>query len=154
MRHADRSIPRRALGRGHRNAGYAGALILLLLIGVAVMLFLMFGGPGQPGVAQKALETKEAGEQIADEIQVRSIMQLVAAEMMSPGRDRRDPLPSMDDLGESARAITDHWGNRFRLDYETDPSRRAPTALITSAGPDGQFDTEDDIVYRRSIPGM
>ena len=34
----------------------------------------------------------------------------------------------------------DHWGNQIRLEFSGDT-----TPVITSAGPDGIFDTEDDL---------
>jgi general secretion pathway protein G len=52
--------------------------------------------------------------------------------------------PSMDDLVEerivdSTKRITDAWDNQFQIDCE------GGDIYVISAGPDGQFGTEDDV---------
>ena len=50
-------------------------------------------------------------------------------------------------LFDGARYTVDQWGRSYR--YTLFMDRQLPSARLTSAGPDGKFDTEDDITTTR-----
>lgn len=123
--------------------GNAGILLLVVLIGLAIGLWLMFGPTGSDGssYADKVVETKEMGEELADDLQLRSIGQVVTAYKLETGK-----MPeSMDDIPD-ARVVVDRWEQEYRLRKVDDF-----TFEIQSPGPDGLFDTEDDLVMEGKV---
>ena len=132
---------------GPRCRGYAGALLIILLLGVGLMLLLTFGGGGLKGTAQTAQQAKNSAETTVNEVVVAQLVQAIAAQELASGRQPTgmDDLPAAD-----SGAFNDPWGNRLSFVIEGD--RRSRDVVITSTGPDGEPGTEDDIEIRRRLP--
>ncbi len=139
---------RRAITNGSRRGGAAGGLILLLLIGVALGLVLMFGNfGGGKSYMQNVAGAKKKGEQTNISLLAHSLVQMITAIRTADP----DATPqNFDELGASPAAYTDPWGNPIRWEYD-DPQR--PTSVtVISDGPDGQAGTEDDLREERELP--
>ena len=128
-----------------RSRGAAGVIILVLLMGVALMLVLMFGNFGGSSYVEEVAETKERGEQLAVDLDMRQVGMLIAMH-----RDETGELPEgAGDLGPEASIYADDAGVAYRFEYDADRPRDATTFDVLAAGPDGVFDTADDEVVAR-----
>jgi len=117
---------------GHQGLSIAGAILssisCLLLAAVFAYVVVVFGVVAAVIGASATLAVPYAATH-AKMAEARSVIK------------REDPLPGMEE-GErllEARNLRDGWDRPFR--YE--PSGR--DFVLTSAGPDGRFDTEDDV---------
>ncbi len=72
--------------------------------------------------------------------------------LTSEGSDKQDMIINIDGRGYPLYRFIDPWGTILRYDYydEDDPDKDEARTfpLITSAGPDGKFNTFDDITGR------
>jgi cell division protein FtsB len=127
--------------RGH------GAVILVLLLGVALVLYLAFGNMGGgKSYTQQLSTTRQQGIQMARELETRQLSILIAQY-----RAENNRLPqTAADLDNDA-AFRDPWGNPLTFTFET--PRNGPVKIFyRSAGPDGELNTEDDVVKEDSLP--
>jgi prepilin-type N-terminal cleavage/methylation domain-containing protein len=70
----------------------------------------------------------------------------------SKDKNKQDMIITIDDVNCPLMRFIDPWGKTLRYNYyedETKPEERRNFPLITSAGPDGVFDTDDDITNRK-----
>lgn len=133
--------------RGPRSRGWAGGLLIMLLLGVGLMLFLSFGGAGVSGSAQVALEAKQSSEVAVNEITVAQLVQAIVTYELANGK----PPTSISDLdGAASGAFQDPWGGD--LSFQIERAGRARNVIVRSVGPDGEADTEDDIQIEQRMP--
>jgi hypothetical protein len=119
-------------------------LIGLLLV-MAIVLYLMFGMNG--GTMQQAAKTRDNSRQLVIDINTRDLLTLIANHRVT-----YDELPAdMAALEAAPGSFRDPWGTELTFSYED--ARAVPVVvIIESAGPDGEFDTEDDVVKREKLP--
>lgn len=136
--------------RHTRNNGWAGIGLLILLIAVAIILYLVAkpaGGPGSPaGIAQQAIDTKQTADTFSIGVQAKALADAVAVYRLANNNTNPD---STDDLTGSARAYQDPWGTPLR--FTITGQRRDLAITVRSAGPDTEWDTEDDIETTRPL---
>ncbi len=120
-------------------------LLIVLLLAMAVVYFIYFAKTGKKG--QSYIEaTIDAQQRMSVELTRTNLSTLEKAIDLFIGTQGRLP----EDLKELARArlltgaTTDGWGRAFEYEKISDSSFR-----LTSAGRDGTFHTEDDIVLTR-----
>ncbi len=120
--------------------GYSGALILVVLIGLAIMLWLYFGSTGgNKSYMQTVVQAKKEGASVGAGIQAQQLAILVADHRMN--HNGKAPA-SFAEMGAEEVSFRDQWGKpvRFRVDAS------APNVLVViSDGPDGRPDTQDDV---------
>lgn len=138
-----------AVGReraGWRRGVGGGAMILMVLIGVALLLVLMFGNFGGQSYMQGVSGAKKQGEETGVQMLAQSLMQTITAVRAT---DPEAVPMTFEDLGAPASAFIDPWGNPIRWEYD-DPAR--PTRVIViSDGPDNRAGTEDDIRVEKPL---
>lgn len=122
-----------------------GILILVVLIAIAIVLYLMFGSMGGTSYMQQVKKAKVSGEQVAREISTQQMSMLIAMYRQNNNKLPKEPA----DL-ESPNAFNDPWGKEMTFTFE---EKNGKTMIIyRSAGPDGQFKTEDDKTYTDTVP--
>jgi hypothetical protein len=119
--------------------GYAGILLLVLLIGVAIIFALTFMPGGSADTAQQAKE--HANESVA-----MFSGAAVATDVRGYIALNGVPPASIDDLREYRGGdYLDPWGTPMRIDFHEGPRRNTLASItVHSAGPDTQWDTDDD----------
>ena len=133
-----------------------GAGILGLLIVVAIIMYLMVGpmGGGTGGTGGGAgggtsylgtvKNARDDGFEIKIETLAYSLDQMIATYVLS----NEDKYPTtFDDLNAPPGAFRDPWDND--ITFTIDEVKKELT--VTSAGPDGQFGTSDDLVHTRPL---
>ncbi len=120
-------------------------LLIVLLLAMVVVYFIYFAKTGKKG--QSYIETSiDAHARMSAELTRTNLSTLEKAIDLFIGTQGRLP----EDLKELARArlltgaTTDGWGRAFEYEKISDSSFR-----LTSAGRDGTFHTDDDIVLTR-----
>jgi hypothetical protein len=120
-------------------------LLIVLLLATVVVYFIYFAKTGKKG--QSYIETTvDAHARMSEELTRTNLSTLEKAIDLFIGTQGRLP----EDLKELARArlltgaTTDGWGRAFEYEKISDDSFR-----LTSAGRDGTFHTDDDIVLTR-----
>lgn len=125
---------RKRLRRAARKA-LEGMTLVEIMVVVTIMALIA----GAVGVAVMPRLNKARMESTRTDAQnIRAAAQMYLMENPAGG------CPSMDDLLEerildSSKRITDAWDNEFQIECE------GGEPFVVSAGPDGQFGTEDDI---------
>jgi hypothetical protein len=118
--------------------GIIGSLgIILLIVGVGFAAFIaliggiltVFGVGGGLQIVGAELEADANAQAVVDHIQ----------------RTGNPPVLLDDVAGIGEDEATDPWGNRYELVLAPN------SATVISAGPDGQFDTDDDISAERDL---
>ena len=123
--------------------GWVGFSLIGLLIVMAIILYMTAGG----GYLQQVGKTRQSGQQLVVKINTRDLLTSIAAHELNTGE-----LPAdMAALEVPPMAFADQWGTQLRFEYE-DERARPVMVIITSAGPDIEFDTEDDVVTRERLP--
>lgn len=135
---------------GRERAGWRrgnGALILMLLIGVALVLVLMFGNFGGKSYMQNVAGAKKKGNETGVDVLAYSLVQMItAARATNP-----DAVPtSFEDLGAAESAYIDPWGKPIRWEY--DDAKHPKSVRVISDGPDGQPGTGDEVVVEKPLP--
>lgn len=131
--------------RGWRR-GAGGGLILMVLIGVALVLLLMFGGFGGKSYMQNVAGAKKKGETLNIDVVAYSLVQSITAVRASDP----DAAPkTFEELGVPPSAFQDPWGQPIRWEFDDD--RRPTNVTVISDGPDGQAGTEDDIRVEKRL---
>lgn len=140
--------------RGH------GALILVVLISIAIVLYLMFGmstggssggstskggGGGSTYMGQVA-GTRKQGKETAAEISTQQLSILIAQYRNENNRLPKSPA----DMGDEQGAFRDPWGNEMAFSFEDERGKTKVT--YRSKGPDGEAGTEDDVSRTDLLP--
>jgi len=141
-------MPTRSRRRADVRPGWAAFGLIGLLVVVAIVLYLMFGTGGTgTSYMEQVGETRDSGRKLAMDINTRDLVTMIATHQMNTGE-----LPAdMAALEAPPGSFDDPWGTQLRFSYE-DERAPTPTVLITSAGPDLEFDTEDDVLKRERLP--
>ena len=135
-------------GRHDVRPGWVGFGLIGLLIVMAIVLYLMFGtGGGGTSYMEQVGETRQSSKQLAVDINTRDLLTLMATHQMNTG----DLPRTMQELEAPSGAFDDPWGTELTFEYE-DERATPPTVIITSAGPDMSFGTDDDIVKKERLP--
>lgn len=130
-----------ALGRRPRGFAIAAVIIggLGTCLGALVVVVVATVGLTALAVAMAAFAMS------AEKIEVAVDMAAVAAEVSAHQSRTGAPPASLDELGLDPGVLTDPWNNQLRYAL----TEGTPGFDLTSLGPDGQADTEDDIVFSR-----
>lgn len=136
-----------------RRAGVAGVGLLGMLIVLAIVLALYFGNfSGSGSYADKLVETKESGERLNVELNTRQLMILIATHRQTYGELPRD----YEAMEQAPTTFLDPWKKPLRFEYAEGAEAAGATGrvevIVTSAGPDQEFDTEDDIQKIDQLP--
>jgi len=132
-----------ALGRQPKGFAVAGLILGLLGTCGGIIVFLLFGTLilGALGIAAAAVILSES-----ERFEITFDMDGMAT-AIRVYEDEHGALPaSLDDLELPEAMRTDPWARRYA--YRLTPGTAAGFDVI-SAGPDGQFDTEDDLMLSR-----
>lgn len=141
----DRS--RREFSRVANRGNAAFGLIALLLV-MAIVLYLMFGNMGGTTTLDQVKKGRERGQQVSIDMQAEQLIVGVTQYQLA-----NDKLPrSMEDLEAPAGAYLDPWGQQMRFSCDRDVRAGKSAITIVSAGRDGEFETEDDVVVVRDLP--
>lgn len=132
------------LQRNHRRAGH-GALLILVLLGLAVMLYLYFGNMGGTSYMQQVKQTKDRGQEMARQISTSQMSLLIAMY-----RETNKKLPATPADLESPGAFNDPWGREMTFKFEQSPKGTKVTYF--SLGQDGEAKTGDETTYEDVIP--
>jgi hypothetical protein len=134
-----------------------GALILVVLIALAIVLYLMFGmntggsggstgkGSGSTYMGQVG-ETRRQGKAAAAEISTQQLSILIAQYRNENNRLPKSPA----DMGDDRGAFRDPWGNEMTFAFEEQRGKTMVT--YRSKGPDGEAGTEDDVSRPDALP--
>jgi hypothetical protein len=129
-----------AARRGH------GALILVVLIAMAIMLYLMFGsGGGGKSYMQQMSTTRQNAKATVQDINTQQLSILIAQYRVDNGK-----LPAKGADLENDVALRDPWGNAMTFTFEDERGRTKVT--YRSRGPDGEANTEDDVTKSETLP--
>lgn len=127
--------------RGH------GALIIVVLLGLAIVLVMMFAG-GEKSYVQQVSNTRKQGKELAANLTTDQITLMIAQY-----REENKKLPATwEDLeGVPRQMYTDPWGNLLTFKFETSPAGKT-TVTYVSAGADGQAGNADDVKRTDTLP--
>lgn len=129
------------LRRGPRKMAVAGTLFSL--IGVGIMSAIVIAGVHEHNERQQARAQRQYQRAIAAQVQETEKTLLHAVVDIENARDAADGvLPADLDGNMIAIEHKDAWEKMLR--YETDSDH----SILRSAGPDGEFDTSDDLTSR------
>ena len=130
------------------NRGNAAFGLIALLLVMAIGLYLMFGSMGGSSYADGVNKARKQGQQVSIDMQAQQLLTSVTQYQLTNGQ-----LPeTMEDLEAPSKAFLDPWGQQVRFTCEEDRRARKGVLTITSAGPDGEFGTEDDLVVEKDLP--
>jgi hypothetical protein len=144
--------------RGH------GALIVMVLISMAIILYLMFGttgggssggsttkpgsGGGGTSYMGQVSKTRKQGKETAADISTQQLCVLIAQY-----RNENNKLPKAPaDLGDSQSYFKDAWGNEMTFSFEEQKGTGKTAVKFKSKGPDGEANTEDDVTRTDTLP--
>lgn len=130
----------------HRR-GFSGLGILVVLIVLAIVLFMYFGG--QKSYVQTVVQAKKQSEGMNMDIQAQQLAILVAEYRMS--HNEQSPKTYYD-MNADPASFHDRWGAPMRFKVEPTSPGRPPMLIVISNGPDGQPDTDDDITTSAALP--
>jgi len=127
-----------------------GALILVVLIALAIILFLYFGSMGgSKSYMGTVASTRKQAKQTVQDINTQQMSTLIAIYRQNNGKLPKSPA----DLEENAQYFKDPWGGPLTFTFEEGKGRNGPTKVIYhSNGPDGEPNTEDDVTKVDTVP--
>jgi hypothetical protein len=133
----------------NRTAG-AGIGLLVVLIAVVLGMWLLFGrtGPGGSSYMGNIKETQDDAKGLGVALQARQIAMLVAQQEAATG-DYPESMDEIEDFDPST--LVDEWGEPYRMKLVRE-GRRVSHIELRSAGSDGRFDSEDDVVHLEKLP--
>jgi len=114
-------------------------MVIILLVGVVVFLLYTFKSGGNKDIPEQ-IEAFSSAKQKLTETNMSSLEKEILAYIVNNGTTPQN----LDDIRFSPAITTgkwDAWGNKIKYERLSDENFR-----LTSAGHDGAFGTEDDIV--------
>lgn len=132
-----------AAERGRASVGLIGLLIV-----TAIGLYLLFGNMGGTSSMNEVKKGREQGQRVGIDMQSEQLITVITQYQLA-----NDTLPqTMADIEAPPNAYLDPWGTQIRFTCEEDRRGGKGVIHIVSAGPDGEFDTEDDLTVTRDLP--
>ena len=129
------------------NRGNAAIGLIGVLLVMAIVLYLLFGNMGGTTYMDEVKKGKEQGQQANLDMQAQQLLTSITQYQLA-----NDGLPqTMEDLEAPAGAYLDPWGLQVRFSCEKDQRSGRGVVHIVSAGPDGEFETEDDVTVTRDL---
>lgn len=127
--------------------GFSGLGILVILIVIAIVLFMYFGG--QKSYVQTVVQAQKQSKEMSLEIQAQQLAILVAEYRMS----HNDAAPkTFYDMNADPESFKDQWGAAVRFRVDATGPGRPPMLIVISNGPDGAPDTQDDVTTAAPLP--
>lgn len=136
------------LKRARRGFGAAGVGLLVILIALCIILYMMFGNGGSGKSYMQTVQTsRQKAKDLRADIQTYGLTQLIVAYQASNnGKLPKTPAETGDEA-----SFRDQWGNPITFTYKTENGKTF--IVYHSNGPDGQPNTEDDVVKQDQLPG-
>ena len=138
-----------------------GALILVVLITMAIVLYLLFGmnsgssggagstkKPGGGSYMGQVGQTRKQGREMANEINTNQLSTLIAQYR----QENNGKLPKSPSDMDGGGAFNDQWGHEMTFSFEENKKTGKTTVKYHSNGPDGDPGTEDDITRTDVLP--
>jgi hypothetical protein len=138
-----------------------GALILVVLITIAIVLYLMFGmnsggssggstsKPGGGSYMGQVAQTRKQGRETANEISTQQLSILIAQYR----QEHNGKLPkSPTDFDDGGASFNDQWGHQMSFSFEENKATGKTVVKYHSNGPDGEPGTEDDVTRTDVLP--
>jgi preprotein translocase subunit SecG len=139
-----------AMRRGH------GALILVILIAMAIVLYLMFGSSGSGGSGAggtgnssymgQVSQSRKSGKAVAADISTQQLSILIAQYR----QENNNKLPKSPADFDNPGAFKDPWGGELSFAFFETMGKTMVT--YKSKGPDGEAGTEDDVSKTDALP--
>ena len=132
-----------------------GALILVVLIAMAIILYLMFGSTGSGGSGGsggnssymgQVSQSRKSGKAVAADINTQQLSILIAQYR----QENNNKLPASPADFDNPGSFRDPWGGE--LSFSFSDSRGKTTVTYKSKGPDGEAGTEDDVTKTDTLP--
>jgi hypothetical protein len=114
--------------------------LAVLLLAMVIIYFVLFMKTGEKTNLQGQVERFGRAKAELTEVNMSQLSRVVVADMAVRGAPPAS-LKNLERTNPAAAAAFDGWGRAFRYERLSDESFR-----LVSAGPDGAFDTADDIV--------
>jgi len=114
--------------------------LAVLLLAMVIVYFAFFMKTGEKMNLQGQVERFGRAKADLTEVNMGQLAKIVLADMAVRGKPAAS-LKTLERTNPMASAALDGWGRPFRYERLSDDSFR-----LASAGSDGKFDTEDDIV--------
>lgn len=129
------------------NRGNAAFGLIGVLVVMAIVLYLLFGNMGGTTYMDEVKKGRDQGQQANLDMQAQQLLTSVTQYQLA-----NDALPgSMEDLEAPVGAFLDPWGLQVRFTCEKDERSGRGVLRIVSAGPDGEFETEDDLTVVKDL---
>ena len=127
----------------------SGAIILVVLIALAIILYLMFGTGGSGGSYMKQVSNARVNaKKTVQEINTQQLSILIGQYRQEHGK-----LPQTAADMEAESYFKDPWGGPITFTFETGKGGAAATRVhYHSNGPDGEPKTEDDQDKTDTLP--
>lgn len=134
------------LQRARRGFGAAGVGLLVILIALCIILYMMFGNGGSGKSYVQGIQASRArAKDVKADVQTYGLTQLIVAYNTQNGK-----LPkTAEETGDEA-SFRDPWGNTISFTYQTENGKTF--IIYHSNGPDGQPNTQDDVIKRDQLP--
>ena len=133
-------------GRTLDRRGGTGVVLLILLVGVAIVFVVMFM-PG--GSAETAVEAREFAETSVAGFDMTRVSRDVSIYQLA---NNRVPADIHELYDGNPRAKADQWGGEMSIELILNArGDRATEVVVRSAGPDGEWGTEDDLEGRYGV---
>ncbi|MFG0294197.1 MAG: hypothetical protein ACF8MJ_13735 [Phycisphaerales bacterium JB050] len=137
------------IGRTARTGG-AGIGLLVILIGVVLGMWLLFGktGPGGSSYMGKMSETKQDAEDLGITMQARQVALMVVQQELASGT-YPESLDEIEDY--DASTLVDQWDQPFTMTLVRE-GRSVKAIELRSPGYDQVLGNEDDVVHIERLP--
>jgi hypothetical protein len=129
-----------------RGMGAAGLGLLVVLLALLIILVMYFGNFGGKSYMQNVATARKQAIEIKAEIDTHNLTQLIAACYLS----NNNTLPKTPEETGNEGAFRDPWGHQITFTYKKQGDKTY--VVYHSDGPDGQPNTEDDVVRTDLLP--
>jgi predicted PurR-regulated permease PerM len=132
----------------HTNRRGHGALILVVLLGLAIILIMMFAG-GNHSYMNQVNQTRKQGKQMVKDIETGQLTTLIAQYR----QENNGKLPtSWEEIESAPRELYAPYGKPMTFKFETDKKTGKTYVFYHSDGPDGEPNTGDEIDRKDTLP--
>ena len=120
--------------------GGAGLGLLVLLLALLIILVMYFGNFGGKSYMQNVATARKSAVQLKADIDTHNLTELIAACYLS----NNSTLPKNPEETGQPAVFMDQWHHPITFEYKKEGERTF--VVYHSDGPDGQANTEDDVV--------